>query len=252
MQIMRAQLQRLDAVIERRLLVNYRVDPEALRDVLPAPFRPQVVSGYGVAGVCLIRLGQVRAQGLPAAVGFGSENAAHRIAVEWEERGETRHGVYIPRRDTSSALTALFGGSVFPGYHHRASFDVHERGREIRVGMHSTDATVSVDVHVELTEELSGSELFGDTDEASAFFASGSCGYSPAGRDRLEGVRLTTEAWEVRPARVISAHSSVMEDVSLFPPGSAALDCALVMRGVPVVWERAGGLRTGLSEKLIS
>ena len=48
------------AVMERRLLVNYRVDPELLAALLPAPFRPVLVAGYGVAGICLIRLGYRR------------------------------------------------------------------------------------------------------------------------------------------------------------------------------------------------
>jgi hypothetical protein len=32
------------------LLVNYRVDPECLRPILPARARPQLVDGAGVAG----------------------------------------------------------------------------------------------------------------------------------------------------------------------------------------------------------
>ena len=47
-------------VIDRRILVNYRVDPDALRRILPSPFRPKLIRGYGIAGVCLIRLRQMR------------------------------------------------------------------------------------------------------------------------------------------------------------------------------------------------
>ena len=35
--------------VERRLLVNYRVDPEVLARALPAPFRPQLIEGSAVA-----------------------------------------------------------------------------------------------------------------------------------------------------------------------------------------------------------
>jgi hypothetical protein len=31
--------------IARRLLVNYRVDPDAIAPLLPAPFRPALVDG---------------------------------------------------------------------------------------------------------------------------------------------------------------------------------------------------------------
>lgn len=88
--------------IDRRLLINYRVDPDVLARLLPEPFEPQMVRGAGLAGICLIRLSDLRPTGAPAALGVTTENAAHRIAVEWDDGEGRRHGVYIPRRDTSS------------------------------------------------------------------------------------------------------------------------------------------------------
>ena len=97
--------------IARRLLVNFRVDPDVLSRLTPKPFRAKLVRGWGLAGICLIRLEAVRPSGMPAALGIASENAAHRIAVEWSAGGGTSHeGVFIPRRDTSSRLNALVGG----------------------------------------------------------------------------------------------------------------------------------------------
>ena len=51
--------------IDRRILVNFRVAPDALEKILPAPFRPQLYRGYGIAGICLIRLRYVRPRFLP-------------------------------------------------------------------------------------------------------------------------------------------------------------------------------------------
>ena len=73
-------------LIDRRVLVNYRVDPEVLGKQLPAPFRPQLVRGYGIAGICLIRLKQIRPRFLPALCGIASENAAHRVAARAARR----------------------------------------------------------------------------------------------------------------------------------------------------------------------
>src|SRR5690242_8636498 len=115
------------SVVERRLLVNYRVDAEYAVRQLPPGFRPQLVNGYAVAGICLLRVGQVR----PSVLGFGdwglcSENAAHRYAVEWDSPSGPTTGVYIARRDSGSVLNVLAGGRVFPGAHGRATFDVTE------------------------------------------------------------------------------------------------------------------------------
>jgi len=67
-------------LIDRRILVNYRVDPAALARVLPEPFRPMLVNGSGMAGVCLIRLKHVRPRFLPAFTGhiLGERRPSHR------------------------------------------------------------------------------------------------------------------------------------------------------------------------------
>src|SRR5205085_2202297 len=114
-------------VIDRRILVNYHVDPSVLAPLLPAPFRPKVFRGAGMVGICLIRLKRVRPTFLPAWLGISSENAAHRTAVAWDDGGTVREGVYVRRRDTNSWLNALAGGRLFPGLHHHARFTVEEK-----------------------------------------------------------------------------------------------------------------------------
>src|SRR5262245_46033520 len=109
-------------LIERRILVNYRVDAAVLAKTLPAPFRPKLVGGFGIAGICMIRLKHIRPRHLPPWLGISSENAAHRVAVEWDEDSERREGVFVRRRDTNSRLNSLAGGWVFPGVHHHAQF----------------------------------------------------------------------------------------------------------------------------------
>ena len=102
----------IEGIIKRRLRINFRADPDIVQALLPAGFRPKCHGPYAIVGICLIRLEDIRPRGVPALVpGLSSENAAHRIAVEWTEgNGEEREGVYIPRRDTNSALNALAGG----------------------------------------------------------------------------------------------------------------------------------------------
>jgi hypothetical protein len=228
---------RLASVIERRLLVNYRADPEVAARLLPAPLRPQRVGGWAVAGICLIRLGRVRPQRAPGRFGLRSENAAHRIAVEWDGPQGPETGVYIPRRDSGSAVNVLAGGRLFPGRHHHASFEVSESPRDLHVAFASRDGATSVGVDVSLTGQFQGSELFADLDEASAFFRRGSSGYS-AGRagGRLDGMELTTDAWRVEPVEVRAVRSTFFDDGGPFPRGSATFDCALLMRDVPVTW----------------
>ncbi|MFE1377706.1 DUF2071 domain-containing protein [Streptomyces sp. NPDC058740] len=236
---------RLASVIERRLLVNYRVDPEAVAPLLPAPLRPQLVRGHAVAGICLLRLGSVRPAWAPAAVGLRSENAAHRIAVEWDGPDGVETGVYIPRRDTASRVNQWAGGRIFPGEHGHADFEVRETPEVLRVAYATRDGDTRVDVTAEVTERLEGSELFADLDEASAFFRNGSKGYSATTSGAfLDGMQLRTDAWRIEPGRVTAARSSYFDDPERFPPGSATLDSVLVMRDVPVHWRPLPAMTT--------
>jgi hypothetical protein len=237
------KLPALEAVVERRLLVNYRIDADIAARLLPAPFRPELVDGWAVGGICLIRLGRLRPRGAPEVLGLRSENAAHRIAVEWDTAAGIRTGVYIPRRDTGSGLNTFLGGRVFPGEHHRARFRVHETPDELHVAFDSVDGTASVEVSVELAADLGPSRLFGDVDQASRFFQNDSVGYSATRRcDQFEGLELDTEAWRVTPVHLIAARSSFFDDPRRFPIGTATLDCALLMRDMPVRWHALDAL----------
>ena len=243
----------MEATVERRLLVNYRVDPHVIAPLLPEPLRPQLVDGWAVAGICLIRLGQLRPRGFPRRLGLSSENAAHRIAVEWDGGGGVRTGVFIPRRDSNSIATVMLGGRVFPGAHHFARFTTGEANGTLSVAFASRDESARAAVMVEPVADLPESALFSSTESASRFFERGSSGYSTARRpDQLDGLMLTTKKWHVEAARVVSARSSFFEDERLFPRGSATLDCALLMREVPVEWHTLASLsivpsRLGLS-----
>ena len=171
-------IDRVRGTITRRMLLNFRVDADVARRQLPAGFEPKLVSGYAIAGVCLIRLEQERLAWLPDALGVSSENAAHRFGVfSVDENGARRECVYIARRHSGSMLNVVLGGRFFPGEHHRARFDVAESDGGIVLAMRGADG---LDVHVRArpTRYLPRTSVFGSLDEASAYFRPGSLGYS--------------------------------------------------------------------------
>ena len=220
----------IKATMQRRILVNYRVPPAAVTAMLPPPFRPHLVHGYGIAGICLIRLGDVRPAGLPPALGITTENAAHRIAVEWDTPAGPAVGVYIPRRDTSSALAALLGGRTFPGWQHRADFRVDEGAGSYRVEVSSHDRQVAITVEAHRADTLAPGSVFADIDEASAFFRCAPLGYAatPAA-GVFDGVALATCGWAIAPLRLNEVRSSMFD-------GVAVPDSAFLMAGVDTTW----------------
>jgi hypothetical protein len=224
-------------VIDRRILVNYRIDPHILSRLLPLPFRPQLAYGYGIAGICLIRLKQIRPQLFPAWVGIGSENAAHRISVQWDTPDGVRTGVFIPRRDTSSRLNHMFGGRLFPGEHHLAEWEVRETNDRFSVSLQSKDGCAIVKVDASLAESFPETSIFPSLSAASEFFAAESLGYSPNKVGNLDGLELRTTNWQVQPLTVTTVQSTYFENEDLFPKGSVSFDNALLMQGIKHEWE---------------
>lgn len=225
-------------IIDRRILVNYRIDPGVMAQNLPEPFRPVLVNGYAMGGICLIRLKKIRPAIIPWGCGIQSENAAHRIAVRWEQNGHSRQGVYIPRRDTNSRLNALAGGRVFPGMHHFARFTTQESNGDYKVEMRSDDGRTHVGVSGGISQQFPDSSIFKSLDQASSFFEQGSIGYSTTQTaGRYDGLELHCKNWRVDCLDVDHVESSYFDDRNRFRTGAVAFDCALLMRHVEHEWQ---------------
>jgi len=226
----------ITGTIDRRILINYQADKEVIERFLPAPFRPKIVKGKAIVGICLIRLKNIRPKAIPFPMGISSENGAHRFAVEWTENGERKEGVYIPRRDTSSRLNSLAGGRVFPGVHHWATFEVNESNGQYDIKFKSEDDTF-LEISARETTGWSAQSIFDDQNCASDFFRQGSLGYSPDKTgDVFDGIELKTKKWEVSSLAVSKVKSSFFENESIFPKGTIQFDNALLMRNIDHEW----------------
>jgi hypothetical protein len=236
----------IQGVIKRRLLVNFRVEPKVVQRLLPAGLTPKLQGDYAVAGICLIRLEQIRPALMPLRLGFSAENAAHRVAVVWKDSdGVDREGVYIPMRHTDSTLVLLMGGRLFPGLHQRAAFEVDDRAGNIDISIRSATGDMQVTLIGKSADQLPKDSGFPSLSAASEFFRGGSVGYSP-GRDRgrLEGLRLVSPKWRVDPLSISDVYSSWLSDSARFPTGTCQFDCALVMRDIAHRWVVAPDLYT--------
>ena len=243
----------MQGVIERRLLINYRVDPDVAATMIPAPFQPQLVNGWAVAGICLIRLGQLRPRGVPARLGLTSENAAHRFAVQWHDETGLRTGVFIPTRHSAAIVNVAVGDRLFPGRHERADFKSTESADAIAVAFAARNSQCFVDAAVGMRDELIDSELFASTAEASNFFRIGAAGFSPTRRSaRLDGLELRTTNWRIQAADIRHVRSSFFDDPVAFPAGSIRLDSALLMRDVEVEWHSLGSIAPGQGHRSLA
>lgn len=229
----------IQGIIRRRILLNYRAEPECVAGLLPSPFRPKLYKGKAIAGICLIRLESIRPRGLPSFLGISSENSAHRIAVEWiEPSGDVKEGVFVPRRDTNARANALAGGRIFPGVHFLSDFEVVENEGEITI--HVTDRkqpALLLDMEGEESDALPEDSIFESLEASSRFFEGGCFGFSSRPDScELEGLELKIDDWKVMPLSISKVSSSFFDDRSRFPEGSIRFDHALLMRDIPHQW----------------
>ncbi len=213
------QLPVLSGIIERRILVNFRCKAAVLAQLLPPPFRAKLVNGWGMAGICLIRLGGIHPAFLPALCGLKSENAAHRIAVEWDEDGATREGVFVPRRDTNALLNRLVGGKIFPGIHHAANFEVNETENHFKLEMQSEDGETFVRVSARVADEFAGRIGFQFASRSVGVFSRRRAGMvcaSAQADNEFDGLELQCREWRMESLAVEKVESSFFENAEFF------------------------------------
>lgn len=226
----------LEGIIARRILLNYRVDPAVAQRNLPEPLKVEVREGAAIAGICLIRLEQLRPKHMPAFVGLSSENMAHRIAVLYPDDSGWRSGVFIWRRGTDQRLVQALGGRAFPGVHHLAHFNVTDSESSISMEVTSDDGHFDLRFSA-LQRPWQVTRSFTMLQDASDFFAKGECGFScNLAGDHLEGMRLKTIDWRVDALQPEFVESKFFSDLERFPAGSVEFDCGLLMRGIRHEW----------------
>lgn len=193
----------------------------------------------------MIRFSGLRPRLVPQWLGLASENAAHRIAVEWDQDGKLREGVFIPRRDTNSMFNRVLGGRVFPGIFQSSRFECREATSSVQVRIVRKDGREAVVFAGHVAEVLPSTSLFPAVAEAAGFFALGATGYSATHTDgHFHGMELRCLDWSVVPLAVDEARSCFFGDPERFPAGTAELDCALLMRGIAHEWHSQPDLYT--------
>ena len=226
-------MKEVTGIIDHRILLNFRIDPEVMKKNLPSAFKPKLVQGNAIGGICQVSLSEMRAKGMPSILGTGSHNAAHRIAVD-SSQGE---GVYVTRRDTSSWLNTMSGGRVFPGVYSKANFDISVSGDLYSVKIENNKNNLIMSIHAELVSFLPEGSVFKSTEEVSKFFMTGNIGWSSRSQsDQFDAIELTTDEWRMEPLKVHECFSAYFSNTSMFPKGSVEFDSAMIMRNLKHSW----------------
>jgi hypothetical protein len=217
------------AHFERRIVLNYRIDPAIASRAMPPPFRPHLESGWAIGGLCIAHLRPAVPRFVRSVV-----SVAHRFVVETPGGGPA---VYVPRRDTSSLVATLIGGRVVPGVQQRATIVSTLDDGAVAVDLSSTDGRMQVELRAQVRSEIDPASVYRDEADASAALRHAPMGYSPArSAGRLEVVELCADDWRLTPLSIDRVASSYFDDVRMFPVGSIEPDSAFVMTDVAHRW----------------
>jgi hypothetical protein len=130
---------------------------------------------------------------------------------------------------------------------------VQEHDDRYRIELNSDDRQTHLLVEGHIAHELPSTSIFGSLQEASAFFEKGSLGYSVTAQPgQFDGLELRSFRWQVQPLSVDQVVSSFFENRALFPPGTVAFDCALLMREIEHEWHGRGQLCAGCEQRQVT
>lgn len=228
----------ISGLCERRLILNWRVDPDIVAKLLPRPFRPRLVNGHAIVGMDVLKLAEMRPTGLPAFTGFSTENAIDRIAVEWDEGGTIVQGLYVPHRYSPSTVNALVSSArLFPTIFTHALFDFNERAGRYQVSVFAGANRFELDANESKT--FAEKSILGSPNAASDFHRDAKISYSPSpDKDKFDAIYLKTLDWKATPLSIKSVSYSYID--RLYP--GAVFDSALVMHSTKHEWHGLGSI----------
>ncbi len=175
---MRPVVKRVSAHIERRIVINFAVEPDAITQVVDCPWlRPQIVSGHGVASLCVLWMDGVIPTGWPKLLAQRQISIAVRFGVMNLETGKP--GVYVPERCSNTLLAWLLtrmGGSCI---HPKISVETGEAGV---VGIKRNGAEFA---RFRVGGKPLESRIFACDSDFEAFFRVGERSYCPSLRKGL-------------------------------------------------------------------
>jgi len=250
-----AHFDTITGVIARRVMLNYRIDQDVAREILPSSFSPQLFHRYAIGGLCLMQFADIEGNFLPVWMGPNTDAVSYRIAVTWEEDGEMKSGHYIPRRESNSFLNRNLGDKAFTGIVSRSKFETTVADKVISMKVVGIDDRSEIEFLGRIESEMPNNSVFSTLEEVSEFLRKDSVGYSPALENGYyhglettglyHGIEIDPTEWVVEPMSIGIAESTFFDDRKIFPPGSIEVDSALVMQNVVHSWNSRGPISAG-------
>jgi hypothetical protein len=231
----------VNARLIERFLFNFRVDPDALAQHLPAPYlRPLVINGWSVVSFCVLRLDRLMISPVPRFLGYSTLSCAYRCGILDTSSGVEEPSVYVTDRLTDLPVVSRLSPWVFADTLPTIRPDVARFGDEVRLNICYLDNQPVFTATATGLPEGQGfqSEVFGSIEEFASFIKLGVSSYTPSiYGDALAKVDLHKEEPTYEP---ISASIDFSSLDGVWPDTGMIFDSAVRAAGGRYTWTYRG------------
>jgi uncharacterized protein YqjF (DUF2071 family) len=232
-----------NTVWEEAVCVNVRLQPAALRPLIPAMFDLDLYEGHAFVSLTASRLKDFGVGWLPRALRMNFYQATYRAHVTYTDfRGRTLRGCYFVRSDTNSRLMSLTANLLPEFRAHRCGtcpMLMARQGDHLLLTVDAEDPAGKVVLVLDVAHplpEMPRTSCFRTTEAACALLVDfyDAFAFDPeAGHVLL--LQIERGPWDIRIVAPVD-HFLGYFAAGAFPPGSAELDSVFYFRNTPYQW----------------
>ncbi len=221
-------------LVDRRILILYRVSADALGQLCPAAARPRS-SCCAVAGI-VFRRRTVRAWLVPARCGT-SQCATHFMRLPDDLRADVCPGI-IPLRHDSSSRWQTWGAAS--GGRHHARFQVVDRLDSLELVGDSDDRQMHLALKARVARELPGGSMFRSVSQVAGYLAADLARLGLVTAARSVGSGDVWRHLRLEPLDVMQLESSFFDRWRQSHPEWVEHDSAFLLREEQLGWSQEG------------
>jgi uncharacterized protein YqjF (DUF2071 family) len=221
------------------LLVNFAIEPEALRRLIPVPIELELHRGEAYVSVVIAEMDKMRPAFLPHALGITFHQVVYRAVVRTPKNGE--RGVYFLRSDADNALMSIAGDWLTFFRFHAASIRTTHKGDLLAVDLTAARRDCA-DIHATYNvasarRMLPASSRFESFEQAKEFLVQLFAAFSyDALTNELSIVHIQRGEWKIEVIDDAPAVYEWMQRGPHFNTENTRLDSVFYVREIPYTW----------------
>jgi len=227
----------MKTTFQRCFLVNFAVEPDAMRAKIPCHLQPELYEGRAYLSIVIAKMLRMRPAFIPPVFGITYTQVVYRVVV----RCGVERGVYFLRSDADSRLMVAAGNALtfFKFNFATVRWEVSEHTVAFSLGSQS-EASGCIAANFDVGSarmQLPTSSRFPDLNYAEAFLTNLYTAFGQKrSNGRVEAVRISRSPWRSRVVTDRTGIYDAMTSGALFCKDQVQLDCIFQVEDLAYYW----------------